>query len=285
MVNQMNNSKIKIIEPSQARKVCRSITATLPEWFGIPEANERYEHGMQDRVSFAACEDNDYVGMITIEFPYPENANIYWMGVKKNYRGRQIGKKLLYCAENYCLERGCSSLTVETLSSRQNDDNYLKTYLFYKNSGFKPLFEMHTYDPHNLMVYMQKQLNLGDFNFIDLTHTLSAEIPHWGIDCGFQHKIELDYSNCTTAVKFRVQSLQMSAGIGTHMDAPVHCFPDGTTIDNIGLQSLITICRVIDVSEKADERYSVTVEDILEFEDKHGMIPAGAFVIIHRMEQ
>ncbi len=157
----MNDIDIKKCNPNLAMKICRQITATLPEWFGIPEANERYAQGMLDRVSFAACLGNDYIGMITLEFPYPNNANIYWLAVEKAYHRKNVGKKLLQTAENYCLERGCSSLTVETLSQKQNDKNYLKTYYFYEEAGFKPLFEMHTYDPNHLMVYMQKTLNLN----------------------------------------------------------------------------------------------------------------------------
>ncbi len=272
---------VKLIDPLLAKEICRLITTTLPEWFGIPEANARYEQGMLERISFAASVDNDYLGMITLEFPYPNNANIYWMAVNKAYHGKHIGKKLLQAAENCCHERGCSSLTVETLSPKQNDEHYLKTYSFYSKSGFKSLFEMYTYDPHNLMVYMQKTLSLEEFDFIDLTHPLSSDIPHWGLQCGFQYKNEMDYSNCVTDVKFRVQSIQMVAGIGTHMDAPAHCIPGAATILEIPLQSLITPCRVIDVSDKTHERYCVTTDDIKTFEDEYGMIPKGTLIIIH----
>lgn len=126
-------------------------------------------------------------------------------------------------------------------------------------------------------------LDFSQFTFIDLTHSLSSDIPHWGNGCGFQHKIELDYSSCTSDVKFRVQSLQMFAGIGTHMDAPLHCIPDGASITDIPLQSLIVPCRVIDVSDKADEneRYCVSSDDISRFENEHGMIPKNTFVIFY----
>jgi kynurenine formamidase/GNAT superfamily N-acetyltransferase len=277
----MNDITVKLIDPMLAKKSCRSIAATLPEWFGIPEANERYEEGMLDRVSFAAYLDANVIGMITLEFPYVNNANIYWMGVKRSFHGNHIGKKLLQIAENHCQELGCSSLTVETLSAKQHDENYLKTYYFYKKSGFKPLFEMYTYDPHNLMVYMQKTLSLNEFSFIDLTHTLSSDVPHWGTDCGFQHKIDLDYADCTTDVKFRTQSMQMVAGIGTHMDAPAHCINHGVSIADIPLQSLIAPCCMIDVSDRAHARYQVSAEDIQLFENQYGIIPKGTFIILY----
>jgi len=154
----MSNCTIELIDPPLAEKVCRLITATLPEWFGIPEANERYAKGMLERISFAASVNNDYVGLVTLEFFHPNNGNIYWIAVKKNHHGKNIGTALIKAVEDYCHEHSCHSLTVETLSPKQNDKNYLKTYRFYEKLGFKPLFEMHAYGPENLMVYMQKLL-------------------------------------------------------------------------------------------------------------------------------
>ncbi len=63
----MNDIYIKKCDPDLAMKICRQVTATLPEWFGIPEANERYVQGMMDRVSFFACVASDYIGMITMD--------------------------------------------------------------------------------------------------------------------------------------------------------------------------------------------------------------------------
>jgi len=123
--------------------------------------------------------------------------------------------------------------------------------------------------------------DFSQFSFIDLTHPLSSTIPHWGNGCAFQNKVELDYSDNTSIVKFRVQSLQMAAGIGTHMDAPLHCIPDGMSIADIPLQSLIVPCRVIDVSDRATERYCISIEDINLFENEYGIIPKNSFVIFH----
>lgn len=270
---------IILINKSLSKTICESITATLPDWFGIPEANERYAKGVTERISFAAVIDNQHVGMITLEILYQNNANIYWLGVRKEYHGQHIGRALLRKAENYCSELGISSLTVETLSPKQSDPQYLKTYHFYKKNGFYPLFEMHTYDPENLMVYMQKTIGLNNLSFIDLTHPLSSKIPHWGEGCGFNPVINHDYHESEGEVKFRVQYLEMRAGIGTHMDAPKHCFPHGFTISELKIEELISPCVVIDSSEKSHEKYSVSPNDIHEFENQYGMIPKNAFVI------
>lgn len=128
---------------------------------------------------------------------------------------------------------------------------------------------------------MQKIINLDEFTFIDLTHSLSSDIPHWGTACGFQHKIEHDYFNSTTDVKFRTYNVQMVAGIGTHMDAPAHCIPNAATISEIPLRSLISPCRMIDISDKAHAQYSLTVDDIKTLENKYGMIPKETFIIVY----
>lgn len=119
------------------------------------------------------------------------------------------------------------------------------------------------------------------FILIDLTHTLTAKIPSWNGRCGFQHDVKLDYADCTTDVKFKVQQIKMHAGIGTHMDAPAHCIPGGKTVDELPLEQLVASCVVIDISAKAHERYSLSVQDIVDFEAQHGKIQKNTFIIIY----
>ena len=118
------------------------------------------------------------------------------------------------------------------------------------------------------------------FNVIDLTHPISPDSPSWDASCGFQHKITLDYEQCTTTTQFRVQTIQMHAGIGTHLDAPAHCIPGGTTIEQLRLNELIAPCVVIDVSKEAHASYVCESADIQSFERKYGKISRGSFVII-----
>lgn len=118
------------------------------------------------------------------------------------------------------------------------------------------------------------------YKIVDLTHSLSPDIPTWDGGCGFMHTLQLDYEEYTTDVKFRVQQISMYAGIGTHMDSPAHCIPGGASIDQLDLQHLVAPCVVIDVSQNAHERYSVSVADIQAFEENYGAIKPVSFVII-----
>ena len=125
-----------------------------------------------------------------------------------------------------------------------------------------------------------KDLNFP-YNVVDLTHMLTLDVPSWNGGCGFHQQIKLDYDDCKTDVKFRVQQLKLHAGIGTHIDAPAHCIPGSKSVDQLDLDQLLAPCIVIDVSKVADEEYTVTPQDILSFEQRYGPIPPNSFIIIH----
>lgn len=148
---------IEVLEiKDEAQALCREITADLPEYFGIPKANEHYAVGVLTRVNLAARYNDKFVGLLSLEFPYANNANIYWMGVLKHYHGSGIGTALLTKAQEFLSERGAKSITVETLAPSVCDQNYRKTYEFYSKSGFMPLFDLKPAGYDWNMVYMVK---------------------------------------------------------------------------------------------------------------------------------
>jgi GNAT superfamily N-acetyltransferase len=161
----MENIDIEQVQPEEAEKLCRKIMATLPEWFGQPEANESYANGTLERVTLVAKNELEKpVGMITLEFPFANNSHIYWVAVKKDYHGKGIGTKLMVAAEEYCRSHGCASLTVKTISTKNSDVYYLKTMHYFLKCGFKPLFELPTQGPDSLMVYLHKNIYRLQFN-------------------------------------------------------------------------------------------------------------------------
>jgi len=105
-------------------------------------------------------------------------------------------------------------------------------------------------------------------------------VPTWNGPCGFHIEVTKNYGE-GRGVKFRNQTLALEAGVGTHMDAPVHCIPGALTIADLALEDLIAPCVVIDVSEKAYETYSLPIEDIESFEIQHGKIEEGSFIIVY----
>lgn len=121
---------------------------------------------------------------------------------------------------------------------------------------------------------------LSTLRFIDLTHTLTGHVPSWDGQCGFYSHIVSDYKNCATETKFRVHKLELFAGIGTHIDAPRHCFSTGKAIADIPLDQLFVPCVVIDIPINSPENYRLSPQDILDFEKTKVVISKGAFVMV-----
>lgn len=278
MENGTKNVEIKLIDSNLAMELFLSMNAVAHE--SMPPV-KTFKDNIQDKIYFAAHRDNKNVGVIAITFIALSNAHIDFMVVNHSELLPSVGSKLLYAAENFCYSSGYASMTVEASCPGQDDLTATPLYSFYGALGYKPIFDLSS-DPAHRKILLQKTLGLNDFTFVDLTHSLSPDVPHWGIDVGFKYNARyIQGAEATEGLRFRVQRLEMSAGIGTHMDAPAHCFENAIAIDKIPLQTLITTCRVIDVSANVHDTYSVLSDDILQFEEKYGVIPKGAFVIIH----
>ena len=117
------------------------------------------------------------------------------------------------------------------------------------------------------------------YKLVDLTYTLTKDSPSWTGGCGYKPEIKLDYDQCGSDVKFRIQQVKMHAGIGTHIDTPAHCISGGKTVEALDLGNLCARLIIIDVSAKMHERYSVTVDDLIaaneNFKDAFVLIKTG----------
>ena len=70
---------------------------------------------------------------------------------------------------------------------------------------------------------------------------------------------------------------------GTHMDAPAHFAPDGTSAERLPVERLVAPLAVIDISSRAasDPDAQLMPDDITAWEGQHGSLPAGAFVAMY----
>ena len=79
--------------------------------------------------------------------------------------------------------------------------------------------------------------------------------------------------------------LTLGEHCGTHFDAPNHWVSgkENDSIDEIPTKNMIGEACVINIKEKSKENpdYCLTVEDINEYEEKHGKIPKHAWVLLH----
>lgn len=120
-----------------------------------------------------------------------------------------------------------------------------------------------------------------EYKIIDLTHSLSNNIPAWDGKADFELSTVTDYKDCTPPDLFRTQKINASISLGTHMDGPAHVIPGGRTIDKLTLEELVADCIVIDVSHEADENYKVIPSVVEKFEKEHGQIQPHSFVIFY----
>jgi kynurenine formamidase len=69
--------------------------------------------------------------------------------------------------------------------------------------------------------------------------------------------------------------------IGTQFGPPAHLNPQGATISDIPPTVVLRPLVVVNVAPKvaADPGYQATIEDVKDWERKHGMIPAGSVVM------
>jgi kynurenine formamidase len=118
------------------------------------------------------------------------------------------------------------------------------------------------------------------FNIVDLTHALLPSIPSWDGNCGYRLKTTTDYKDCTSPNLFRLQEINTRAGMGTHIDAPAHCFEGAETIDGLVLDNLIAPCVVIKARGTVTDKFIFGPKTIEEFEEGHGRIQPGSFAIV-----
>ena len=112
------------------------------------------------------------------------------------------------------------------------------------------------------------------FKIQDITQPLSPSSPTWNGSCGFCLETKKDYDKM-----FRVQQIKMHAGVGTHMDAPSHRIEGGLSIADIPVEQLVAPICMIDVSAKAGADYEISIEDIEDHENRHGLISPHSLVI------
>ena len=102
---------------------------------------------------------------------------------------------------------------------------------------------------------------------IDLTHPFDERTIYWPTEEGF--KLLRGPAGVTERGYFYAANRFMCAEHGgTHIDAPIHFWEGGQTVDEVPLKRLIGPGACVDVSQQcdADRDYQVTVEDFKRWE-------------------
>jgi kynurenine formamidase len=102
---------------------------------------------------------------------------------------------------------------------------------------------------------------------LDLTHSFDETTIYWPTEDGF--KLIREAAGFTEQGYYYAANRFMCAEHGgTHIDAPVHFFEKGKSIDQVSLERLIGPGACVDVVQKcaADRDYQVAVEDFEKWE-------------------
>ena len=121
----------------QKKAVVAGILRDLPEWFGIPESTQAYIEGAKDLQVWAAYQESDVVGFISLSYLSEDCAEIDCLGVKKSFQGQGIGRELITIIEREAVKQ-VDYLQVKTVAEGSNKD-YDRTNVFYRSLGFKKL--------------------------------------------------------------------------------------------------------------------------------------------------
>src|SRR5690606_37921817 len=112
---------------------------------------------------------------------------------------------------------------------------------------------------------------------VDLTHAFGPGSPHFSAfeDAKFDTLFSHDDG-------FFAQSFTFPGQYGTHLDAPIHFVRNQRYLDDLELKELVLPLIVIDKSGEVSRNHDFTlsVADILTFEEEYGRIEAGSFVAL-----
>lgn len=117
-------------------------------------------------------------------------------------------------------------------------------------------------------------------NWIDLSYAYSEEAIYWPTADGFQID-EVAYGETEAGYFYSAYNISTAEHGGTHIDAPIHFFRGGTTVEKIPLDRLIAPAVVVDVSDHATPDYLISVNDLKAWESRHMRIPNGSIVIFN----
>lgn len=129
----------------------------------------------------------------------------------------------------------------------------------------------------NLQLWQQYAAWKTQCDWVDLTHPLSPETPHW---VGWP-PLKVETMASLNNSLFSAHSYTTVGQYGTHVDSAAHMVRGGRTLDQIPVEEMVMPLCVVDKRDAVAENpdYVLTVEGILEWEKTWGQIPAGAFVI------
>ena len=116
-------------------------------------------------------------------------------------------------------------------------------------------------------------------DIIDLSHAIHPNIPIWPGDPApeFETVSEIEKNG------YFLRKFSMGEHSGTHINAPNSFDPAGASIDSYTAQSLVVPAIAIDIRDKSlgNPDYTLTIDDVLNWEQQHRFIEPGNLIILY----
>jgi len=111
---------------------------------------------------------------------------------------------------------------------------------------------------------------LGTERIVDLTHSFDRDTIYWPTEDGFQ-LIRGPAGITEKGYYYAANRFVAAEHGGTHIDAPIHFYQDGNTVDQIPLETLVGEAAVVDVASSCaeDSDYQVNIGDLRRWETNH----------------
>ena len=128
----------QITDKDRKEQIARRILLALPDWFGLPESTKAYIESSRELPFWAAFEDGEAVGFLTLKETGPKTVEIHVMGVLPDRHRRGIGASLWDAAKAYAKTQGYRYAQVKTVAFGHYPE-YDRTNAFYRAMGFEEL--------------------------------------------------------------------------------------------------------------------------------------------------
>lgn len=117
---------------------------------------------------------------------------------------------------------------------------------------------------------------------IDGTHSFNKDTIYWPTASGFQLK-KVFWGKTKGGYYHAANTFSAPEHGGTHLDAPIHFYEKGLTVEKIPLTQLTGPALVIDLSQKIQDQadYLISDSDIKNWEKQNRQITSDDIVFIH----
>jgi GNAT superfamily N-acetyltransferase len=122
------------------------LLASVPEWFGIPEANAQYVADAGQLPSYLAVDADEVVGVALLSEHFPEARELHLLAIRRDRHRQGIGRLLVEAVVADLSQAGVRLLEVHTVGPSYENEGYARTREFYLALGFVAMTELQRID-------------------------------------------------------------------------------------------------------------------------------------------